>query len=103
MRDELYDLMRVYEPDFQYRWNEVIHDGFNAFAREVATLLPEGDLVQETGDRRVYWRDGEGRIHDEGIVECSRGHHRGTGDGMGGTEWRSKLGTLWGWREGPAI
>jgi len=60
MRDELYDLMRVYEPEFQYRWNDVIHEGFDAFAKEVATLLPEGDLTQETDGKRVYWRDAEG-------------------------------------------
>lgn len=60
MRQELYDLMKVYEPEFQYRWNDVIHEGFDAFAKEVATLLPEDDLTQETGERRIYWRDSDG-------------------------------------------
>jgi len=61
MRDELYDLMNVYEPEFQYRWNDVIHEGFDAFTKEVATLLPEGDLTQETKGNRIHWLDAEGK------------------------------------------
>jgi hypothetical protein len=57
MRKDLYDLFNVYEPDFQYRWNEAIHRGFDAFAEELTRTLPDDRLAQETRGNRVYWRD----------------------------------------------
>ena len=49
-----------------------------------------------------HYEDGEGRTNDEGIVKCSRWNHRSKGNGMGQEDWQSKLGTLCGWRAGPA-
>ena len=59
MRDNLYDFFTVYEPDFQYRWNDVIHEGLDVFAQELSKALPD-DLTQESRDKWVYWRDGDG-------------------------------------------
>jgi hypothetical protein len=62
MGDELYDLFSKYDPDFQYHWNDVIHRGFEAFAEELAKLLPEAGLTQESRGKWVYWRDSEGSV-----------------------------------------
>ena len=62
MRDDLYDLFTVYRSDFQYRWNDAIHQGFDAFAAEVEKMLPDKSLVQESEGKRVYWKDSDGRV-----------------------------------------
>ena len=59
MRDDLYDLMKVYKPEFQYRWNDVIHEGFDAFAEEVATLRPDDlDCCRCATERRMAFARG---------------------------------------------
>lgn len=62
MREDCYDLFSVFQPDLQYHWNEIFHRGFDAFAAEIARLLPNGDLVQENRGRQVIWRNRAGRI-----------------------------------------
>lgn len=61
MREDLYDLLKVYEPEFQARWNDVIHEGFDAFAEEVDKMRP-ADLTQEPESRRVIWKDASGQV-----------------------------------------
>src|ERR1041384_3489667 len=51
---------------------------------------------------RAYAKMAKADIRKENIVADTCGNHRSTGDGTGRTDWQSKLGTLCGWRVGPA-
>ncbi len=62
MRQNIYELFAQYEPQFQYRWNEIISSGFDSFTDELVKIAEGFQVTQSTEGQRVFWRNDEANV-----------------------------------------
>lgn len=62
MRQDIYNLFNVYQPEFQYKWNRIIAAGFDSFAEELKRLSDDFHVRQTVEGEYVFWTGNDEKI-----------------------------------------